>query len=74
MKIGDLVMVRKVYGFKNAGKYAVVIGESFDGWWDIMFVDGQKVFCRAQHAETAPKCCSMTSPRSRTAPSESMGY
>ena len=42
MKIGDLVRVRKVYGFKNAGKYAVIIGESFDGWWDIMFVDGQK--------------------------------
>ena len=40
MKIGDLVRIR---GWaKNAGKYAVVTGESFDGWWDIMFVDGQK--------------------------------
>ena len=42
MKIGDLVRVRGELGFKNAGKYAVVTGESFDGWWDIMFVDGQK--------------------------------
>lgn len=42
MKIGDLVMVRKVYGFKNAGEYAIVIGEDIGGWWDIVFVSGQK--------------------------------
>ena len=56
MKIGDLVRIRGELGFKNAGKYAIIIGDSFDGWWDIVFVDGQKGAVMRHVLEVVNEC------------------
>ena len=42
MNVGDLIKVKEWQGFANAGRYAIVIGEGFNGWWDIVYVDGQR--------------------------------
>ena len=42
MKVGDLVRSKEGFGFKNVGQLGIVTGQSFNGWWDILWVNGRR--------------------------------
>ena len=56
MNVGDLIKVKEWQGFANAGRYAIVIGEGLNGWWDIMYVDGQKGSLMRHVVEVVNEC------------------